>query len=296
MRGAGAIVAGVFVTAGVIGGIAYLASHAPAVPSHVPRRKGAAAPKAAPGKAPRGAAPPPGKTPGMVTLTQGKSYEAELTLTDVQQMATNQMVIENLQKQVGPWKELAVTGQGSVRHAHGTYSGKTRAVKLPPQVTRFAEVHAATVVAPSSVPAHAVKLLPGAAAPAAAHVPAAHAAPAAAAAPLPAPLPAREAPPAPPGTPGEPEPLPVKRTAKQAASDLYDYVTARVRAGHGGELGTKSSRNEIVHKAQADMGGAKLSAALARGEGGIYGPLTRTRGKELLGREFPKGDSQNISG
>jgi hypothetical protein len=68
---------------------------------------------------------------------------------------------------------------------------------------------------------------------------------------------------------------------------LYDYVTSRIRAGAGDQLGSTANRNEIVLKAQQDMKGAKLSAALAKGEGGIYGPLTRVRGKELLGREFP---------
>jgi hypothetical protein len=88
---------------------------------------------------------------------------------------------------------------------------------------------------------------------------------------------------------------PATRTPKQAAQDLYDYATARVAAGQRDSLGTPDNRNELVHKAQVDMGGAQLSAALARGEGGIYGNLTRERGKALLGKTFPMGPAQHTS-
>jgi hypothetical protein len=81
-----------------------------------------------------------------------------------------------------------------------------------------------------------------------------------------------------------------KRTPTQAANDLYNYATGLVRQGRGSELGDEKHRNATVAAAQKDMNGPKLQAALDRGELGIYGPLTRARGKELTGKEFPVRD------
>jgi hypothetical protein len=80
-----------------------------------------------------------------------------------------------------------------------------------------------------------------------------------------------------PAEPGKPEDKP--RGARAAAQALYDYVTAAIRSGRGATLGDKSGPNAFVRDAQRDMG--RLTTD------GIYGPKTRARGKELLGREFP---------
>jgi hypothetical protein len=72
---------------------------------------------------------------------------------------------------------------------------------------------------------------------------------------------------------------PMARAPRVAAQALYDYVTQVVRDGRGAELGTAGKPNATVRAAQTDM---KLLTA-----DGIYGAKTRTRGKELLGREFP---------
>lgn len=72
---------------------------------------------------------------------------------------------------------------------------------------------------------------------------------------------------------------PAMRKATQAAQDLYTYATALIRAGHGERLGSKASPDETVRSAQRDMKGLVID--------GIYGPKTMSRGKELLGREFP---------
>lgn len=96
--------------------------------------------------------------------------------------------------------------------------------------------------------------------------------------------PASDTPPDASASSSEPEAI-VHRTPKQAAKSLYDFVKGRISAGQGSELHGKY--NEIVDKAQRDMGGTKLKAAIDKGQAGIYGPLTRARGKELLGMEFP---------
>lgn len=72
---------------------------------------------------------------------------------------------------------------------------------------------------------------------------------------------------------------PMARAPRVAAQALYDYVTQLVRDGRGAELGSAAKPNVNVREAQRDM---KLLTA-----DGIYGTKTRTRGKELLGREFP---------
>jgi hypothetical protein len=70
-----------------------------------------------------------------------------------------------------------------------------------------------------------------------------------------------------------------QRSPKQAANDLYTYVSQMARDGRGAELGTASNPNANVLSAQMSMRGLKAD--------GIYGNATRARGKELLGREFP---------
>jgi hypothetical protein len=74
------------------------------------------------------------------------------------------------------------------------------------------------------------------------------------------------------------------RAPRVAAQDLYTYVTELVRADRGAELGSTAKPNATVRDAQRDM---KLLTA-----DGIYGTKTRTRGKELLGREFPPRESK----
>ena len=67
--------------------------------------------------------------------------------------------------------------------------------------------------------------------------------------------------------------------ARDAAQRLYDYVTAELRAGRAAGLGDKTHANATVRAMQTLMRSIVAD--------GIYGPKTRARGKELLGREFP---------
>ena len=66
---------------------------------------------------------------------------------------------------------------------------------------------------------------------------------------------------------------------RAAAQQLFRYVAGVISAGKASTLGTKGNPNPEVKRLQLAMGGI-------RGDG-IYGPATRARGKELLGREFP---------
>jgi len=66
---------------------------------------------------------------------------------------------------------------------------------------------------------------------------------------------------------------------RQAAKELYSYVSQMIGAGRARELGDKRDRNGKVKRLQKFMG--RLV------EDGIYGNKTRARGKELLGRDFP---------
>ena len=75
-----------------------------------------------------------------------------------------------------------------------------------------------------------------------------------------------------------PTPAAAKRTDKTAALELLAYVTPILKAKRGAELGTKNAPNSFVKAAQVDMGVTP---------DGIYGPETRTRGKQLIGSTFP---------
>ena len=75
-----------------------------------------------------------------------------------------------------------------------------------------------------------------------------------------------------------PTPSAAKRTDKTAALELLAYVTPILKAKRGAELGTKNAPNSFVKAAQVDMGVTP---------DGIYGPETRTRGKQLIGSTFP---------
>lgn len=67
---------------------------------------------------------------------------------------------------------------------------------------------------------------------------------------------------------------------REAADKLYSYVVRMIQAGKASRLGTKGRPNKTVKALQDDMGRIR--------DDGIYGPDTRKRGKELLGREFPR--------
>lgn len=69
-----------------------------------------------------------------------------------------------------------------------------------------------------------------------------------------------------------------KRSAQQAASDLLAHATQLLNAKRGAELGVKGAPSAFVKAAQIDMG---VQAD------GIYGPATRTKGKQLTGKNFP---------
>lgn len=76
-----------------------------------------------------------------------------------------------------------------------------------------------------------------------------------------------------------PKPRSTGLSPRDAAQRLYDYARGLLRADRGGELGTKGRPSETVRHYQKAMG--KIRAD------GQYGPKTRARGKELLGRTFP---------
>lgn len=78
-----------------------------------------------------------------------------------------------------------------------------------------------------------------------------------------------------------PTPIPDQegtREPKQAARDLYNYVQKTIANKQSGLLGSKGRPNPFVRDAQRDMG---------LKPDGIYGPATRTRGKQLLQKSFP---------
>lgn len=79
--------------------------------------------------------------------------------------------------------------------------------------------------------------------------------------------------------PAPDEPAEPKLKTREAAERLYVYVVERIRSGRARTLGDKANANVQVREYQAAMG--KIFAD------GIYGPASRKRGKELLGREFP---------
>lgn len=68
-------------------------------------------------------------------------------------------------------------------------------------------------------------------------------------------------------------------SAKSAAQQLYSYVTRTINAGNVRMLGSKGKPNKEVERLQEAMGKIKSD--------GIYGPATRARGRELIGREYP---------
>lgn len=70
-----------------------------------------------------------------------------------------------------------------------------------------------------------------------------------------------------------------KLGSRDAAQQLYRYVAGVISAGKASTLGTKGHPNPEVKRLQLAMG-------RIQGDG-IYGPATRARGKELLGRDFP---------
>lgn len=82
----------------------------------------------------------------------------------------------------------------------------------------------------------------------------------------------------------EPEPPPKPDSAPTVsprgyAQRLYDYARGMISADRATELGTKGKPNATVRAYQGGMGKLKRD--------GIYGPKTRARGKELLGKSFP---------
>jgi peptidoglycan hydrolase-like protein with peptidoglycan-binding domain len=76
-----------------------------------------------------------------------------------------------------------------------------------------------------------------------------------------------------------PDSTAASRSPRQAATDLYTYVTQAMRQGLDAPLGSKSKPDDYLAACQRDM---RLIAS-----DGIYGPKTAARGKELIGREFP---------
>jgi hypothetical protein len=67
---------------------------------------------------------------------------------------------------------------------------------------------------------------------------------------------------------------PSKRSPAQAAADLYAYVT-----GPHPKWGVKNDPSTFIADCERDMGNVPVQ--------GIYGPLDRARGKQLIGKNFP---------
>jgi hypothetical protein len=77
-----------------------------------------------------------------------------------------------------------------------------------------------------------------------------------------------------------PKPAPSLRIRpKKYAEQLYVYASRMIRAGKASKLGTKANPNPEVKRMQGGM--RRLT------KDGIYGPATRKRGKELIGKSFP---------
>lgn len=76
---------------------------------------------------------------------------------------------------------------------------------------------------------------------------------------------------------------PAGRSPRAAAQALYDYARdPAVRTAHpASAFGYRGHPNSFVRQAQLDMGLVLPDAD------GIYGPRTRARGQQLLGRPFP---------
>ena len=66
---------------------------------------------------------------------------------------------------------------------------------------------------------------------------------------------------------------------KKYAEQLYVYASRMIRAGKASKLGSKANPNPEVKRMQGGMRRLRKD--------GIYGPATRKRGKELIGKSFP---------
>ena len=109
----------------------------------------------------------------------------------------------------------------------------------------------------------------------------------------PAPVKALPPPPAPEPAPPPPAPAPAPAPAQDglrpraAAERLYVYASMKIRSGQAAQLGSRGAPNADVLAFQKAM---RLIAA-----DGIYGPKTRARGKELIGKDFPVRRSVAVS-
>jgi len=66
---------------------------------------------------------------------------------------------------------------------------------------------------------------------------------------------------------------------REAAERLYAFASMKLQSGQGADLGVKGNPSATVQAFQKAM--RRITAD------GFYGPETRARGKELLGRDFP---------
>lgn len=79
----------------------------------------------------------------------------------------------------------------------------------------------------------------------------------------------------PPAAPPSPATVVHEHSPVEAAAALFEYL----RSTKPPTWGVKGAPNKVIQAAQNDMGGLAAD--------GIYGPKTRARGKELLGKAFP---------
>jgi hypothetical protein len=73
-----------------------------------------------------------------VTVHHGKHYEATVTLSGLEQLASNSTVAGRL-TQLG-FTDVAVTGSGKTRSASGLWNGADTTVEIDPHLSNIVEV------------------------------------------------------------------------------------------------------------------------------------------------------------
>jgi hypothetical protein len=72
------------------------------------------------------------------TVHHGKSYKAKVTLSGIEQFASNEMIAGRL-TQIG-FTDVTVTGGGRTRSASGRWTGPDTTVELDPHLSDIVEV------------------------------------------------------------------------------------------------------------------------------------------------------------
>jgi hypothetical protein len=75
---------------------------------------------------------------GTITVHHNKRYRATVTLTGLQQFATNDMVASEFAKY--GFADVKVTGSGSQRHAEGRWTGPDTTAEIDPHLSQIVEI------------------------------------------------------------------------------------------------------------------------------------------------------------